>query len=79
MQIELFIEWFGLEGTSKIIKFQLPCNKQGHLSLDQSPIKEAQSSQASKGTFFNTLSYEINWKTLINVPDLAKGEIKQDS
>ena len=24
------IEWLGLEGTSRIIKFQLPCHRQGH-------------------------------------------------
>jgi len=29
------IEWFGLEGTLKIIWFQPPCHKQGHLPLDQ--------------------------------------------
>jgi len=36
------IEWFGLEGTFKIIWFQLPSNRQGHLPLDgvaQSPIQ----------------------------------------
>jgi len=36
------IEWFGLEGTLKIIRFQLPCHKEGHLLLDQvaqSPIQ----------------------------------------
>ncbi|PKU41813.1 hypothetical protein llap_7886 [Limosa lapponica baueri] len=36
------IEWFGLEGTLKIIKFQDPCREQGHLPLDQvaqSPIQ----------------------------------------
>ena len=29
------IEWFGLEGTLKIIWFQPPCHEQGHLPLDQ--------------------------------------------
>jgi len=29
------IEWFGLEGTLKIIWFQPPCDEQGHLPLDQ--------------------------------------------
>lgn len=29
------IEWFGLEGTLKIIKVHLPWHWQGHLSLDQ--------------------------------------------
>ena len=28
-------EWFGLEGTLKIIQFQTPCLGQGHLSLNQ--------------------------------------------
>jgi len=28
-------EWFGLEGTLKIIWFQLPCHGQGHLPLEQ--------------------------------------------
>jgi len=28
-------EWFGLEGTLKIIWFQPPCHKQGHLPLDE--------------------------------------------
>ncbi|KAK4822675.1 hypothetical protein QYF61_019042 [Mycteria americana] len=35
-------EWFGLEGTLKIIWFQAPCHGQGHLPLDQvaqSPIQ----------------------------------------
>jgi len=35
-------EWFGLEGTLKIIYFQPPCHGQGHLPLDQvaqSPIQ----------------------------------------
>jgi len=27
------IEWLGLEGTSRIIKFQLPCLRQGHQPL----------------------------------------------
>jgi len=27
-------EWFGLEGTLKIIRFQPPCHEQGHLLLD---------------------------------------------
>ena len=43
-----FIEWFGLEGTLKIIWFQLPCHEQGHLPLDQvaqSPIQDSQSLQ----------------------------------
>ena len=29
------IQWFGLEGTFKIIQFQLFCYRQGHLPLDQ--------------------------------------------
>ena len=29
------IEWFGLEGTLKIIWFQPPCHQQGHLPPDQ--------------------------------------------
>jgi len=29
------IEWFGFEGTLKIIWFQPPCHEQGHLPLDQ--------------------------------------------
>ena len=29
------MEWFGLEGTLKIIWFQPPCHEQGHLPLDQ--------------------------------------------
>jgi len=29
------MEWFGLEGTFRIIYFQLPCHGQGHLSPDQ--------------------------------------------
>ena len=29
------IEWFGLEGTLKLIQFQPPCHGQGHLPLDQ--------------------------------------------
>jgi len=29
------IEWFGLEGTLKLIWFQPPCREQGHLPLDQ--------------------------------------------
>ena len=29
------IEWLGLEGTSRITKFQLPCNRQGCQLLDQ--------------------------------------------
>jgi len=36
------IEWFGLEGTFKIVLFQPPCYRQGHLPLDQvaqSPIQ----------------------------------------
>ncbi|KAK4827484.1 hypothetical protein QYF61_018784 [Mycteria americana] len=36
------IEWFGLEGTLKIISFQRPCHGQGRLPLDQvaqSPIQ----------------------------------------
>jgi len=33
--IEPIIEWFGLEGTLKIIQFQPPCHGQGHLPLDQ--------------------------------------------
>ena len=36
------IEWFGLEGTIKIIQFQPPHYRQGHLPLDQvaqSPIQ----------------------------------------
>jgi len=28
-------EWFGLEGTLKIIWFQPPCHEQGHLPPDQ--------------------------------------------
>lgn len=28
-------DWFGLEGTLKVISFQLPCCGQGHLPLDQ--------------------------------------------
>ena len=28
-------EWFGLEGTLKILQFQPPCRGQGHLPLDQ--------------------------------------------
>ena len=28
-------EWFGLEGTLKIIRFQPPCHEQGHLPPDQ--------------------------------------------
>ena len=40
--IHRIIEWFGLEGTLKIIWFQPPCHGQGHLPLDQvaqSPIQ----------------------------------------
>ena len=36
------MEWFGSEGTFKIIQFQSPCYRQGHFSLDQvaqSPIQ----------------------------------------
>jgi len=36
------IEWFGLEGTLKIILFLPPCHGQGHIPLDQvaqSPIQ----------------------------------------
>jgi len=36
------IEWFGLEGTLKIISFQPPCHGQGHLPVDQvaqSPVQ----------------------------------------
>ena len=36
------IEWFGLEGTLKIIWFQAICHGQGHLPVDQvaqSPIQ----------------------------------------
>ena len=29
------IEWLGLEGTSRVIKFQPPCHRQGCQSLDQ--------------------------------------------
>ena len=29
------VEWFGLEGTLKIIWFQPPCHEQGHLPPDQ--------------------------------------------
>jgi len=29
------IEWFGLDGTLKIIWFQSPCHEQGHPPLDQ--------------------------------------------
>jgi len=29
------IEWFGLEGTLKLIWFQTPCHEQGHPPLDQ--------------------------------------------
>jgi len=35
-------EWFGLEGTLKIIQFQPPCHGQGHLLLEQvaqSPVQ----------------------------------------
>lgn len=28
------IEWFGLEGTVKIMQFQLPCPGQGHFPVD---------------------------------------------
>ena len=28
------MEWFGLEGTPRIIKFQLPCHRQGHKPLE---------------------------------------------
>lgn len=31
----IIIEWFGLEGTLKIIKFQPPFHGQEHLPLDQ--------------------------------------------
>lgn len=31
----IIIEYFGMEGTVKIISFQLPCHGQGHLPLDQ--------------------------------------------
>ena len=34
------MEWFGLEGTFKIIWFQPPCHEQGHLP----PAQRAQSS-----------------------------------
>ena len=40
--IARIIEWFGLEGSLKIIWFQPPCHGQGHLPLDQvaeSPIQ----------------------------------------
>uniref|UniRef100_A0A8C3PLQ6 Uncharacterized protein n=1 Tax=Calidris pygmaea TaxID=425635 RepID=A0A8C3PLQ6_9CHAR len=40
--VHRIIEWFGLEGTLKIIEFQTPCHGQGHLPLDQvaqSPIQ----------------------------------------
>ena len=36
------IEWFGLEGTSKITCFKTPCYRQGHLPLGEvaeSPIQ----------------------------------------
>ena len=39
---EYSVEWFELEGTFKIISFQPPCYRQGHLPLDQvahSPIQ----------------------------------------
>jgi len=38
LQFQLFmasVEWFGLEGTLKIIWFQPPCHEQGHLPLDR--------------------------------------------
>jgi len=41
-QMKRIIEWFKLEGTLKIIQFQLPCHGQGHLPLEQvaqSPIQ----------------------------------------
>jgi len=36
------IDWFGLEGTLKVITVRSPCHGQGHLLLDQgaqSPMK----------------------------------------
>jgi len=42
MQNHRVIEWYGLEGTLKIIWFKPPCHGQGHLPLDevaQSPIQ----------------------------------------
>ena len=37
------IEWLGVEGTSRIIKFQLPCHRQGWKPLDQELDQVAQS------------------------------------
>ena len=36
------IEWLGLEGISRIIKFQLPCQRQGCQQLDQALDQIAQ-------------------------------------
>jgi len=35
LQNHRIIEWFGLEGTLKIIWLQPPCHEQGYLPLDQ--------------------------------------------
>jgi len=35
ISIHRIIEWFGLEGTLKIIEFQPPCQEQGHLPPNQ--------------------------------------------
>jgi len=37
------IEWLGLEGTSKIIKFQPPCCRMSYQVLDQAPAQAAHS------------------------------------
>ena len=62
--VQAFIEWFELEGTFKIIQFQPPCYRQGHLLLDQvahSPILPGlefpgrRHSQPCWATFFQRL------------------------
>jgi len=43
------MEWFGLEGTLKIICFQPPCHEQGHLPLNQVAFLKAEDADMAWG------------------------------
>ena len=59
-KIHRIIEWLGLEGTFKIIWFQPPCYRQGHLPLDQAAHSPIQPSlDCLQGMVIHTLSCNL--------------------
>ena len=73
------VEWFGLEGTIKIIEFQPPCYRQRHLPLNQvaqSPTQLAlecfQGGGICESSFLHKTLYFLQKRESISFPTFLK-------